>query len=136
LSEKSERYILDSFALLAYFEYEESAETIKTLLHQSLDQEVELTLCAINLGEIYYIIYREIGKKESDKCLDIINNLPVRVIIPNMDFILRAAEIKAKHPISYADAFVVALAIEQNATILTGDPEFKKVENIASIKWL
>jgi ribonuclease VapC len=89
-----------------------------------------------NLGEIYYITYREIDKKGSDNCLATINKLPIRIVVPDLELILRAATIKAKYPISYADAFVVSLSIEQNATIVTGDPEFKKVRNITSIKWL
>ena len=52
---KNKKYILDSFALLAYFENEISADIVKDLLHQALDQKIELMLCAINLGEIYYI---------------------------------------------------------------------------------
>ncbi len=133
---KNKKYILDSFALLAYFENEISADIVKDLLHQALDQKIELMLCAINLGEIYYITYREIGKIEGDNCLNIINILPIHIITPDLELILQAAEIKAKYPISYADAFLVALGVKQNAIIVTGDPEFKRVENIISIKWL
>ena len=37
---------------------------------------------------------------------------------------------------SYADAFAIALAQELNATIVTGDPEFRSVEKIVDILWL
>jgi ribonuclease VapC len=50
--------------------------------------------------------------------------------------VLEAAHIKAGHSISFADAFAVSLANELGATILTGDPEFKKVEGIAKIEWM
>ena len=39
-----------------------------------------------------------------------------------------AATLKANYPISYADAFAVAMAILHKASLLTGDPEFKKLE--------
>ena len=68
--------------------------------------------------------------------MNIINILPIHIITPDLELILQAAEIKAKYPISYADAFLVALGVKQNAIIVTGDPEFKRVENIISIKWL
>ena len=53
-----------------------------------------------------------------------------------MDRVLAAAHIKAHYAISYADAFVVSLAQEVNATIVTADPEFKKVQSLAEILWL
>ena len=50
--------------------------------------------------------------------------------------ILGAAHVKAQHPISFADAFVVTLAVEEGATVLTGDPEFKRVEHLVPVHWL
>jgi len=44
--------------------------------------------------------------------------------------------VKAQHPVSYADAFVVATAVEYSATIVTGDPEFKETESLAAVLWL
>jgi len=37
--------------------------------------------------------------------------------------VIQAAELRGRHPISYADAFAVATAIAHGATLLTGDPE-------------
>jgi predicted nucleic acid-binding protein len=37
---------------------------------------------------------------------------------------------------SFADCFAVATAVREKATILTGDPEFKEVQEIASIEWI
>jgi predicted nucleic acid-binding protein len=47
-----------------------------------------------------------------------------------------AAEIKADHPIAYADAFCAALARRHKGRILTGDPEFKAVEKLVAVQWL
>jgi predicted nucleic acid-binding protein len=50
--------------------------------------------------------------------------------------LLEAAEIKAKHMVSYADAFGAALAQELRAKLVTGDPEFKKLEPELAVMWL
>ena len=50
--------------------------------------------------------------------------------------ILDAAHIKASTAISHADAFVVAAATEFDAIILTGDPEFRVVEDRVVVVWL
>jgi ribonuclease VapC len=53
---------------------------------------------------------------------------------PN-DLIYRAAELKARYPIYYADAFALATAMEQGADLVTGDPEFRQVEHLVNIIW-
>jgi ribonuclease VapC len=52
------------------------------------------------------------------------------------ELILDAAHIKAGHALSYADAFAVATAIREGASILTGDPEYKTVEDLVRVEWL
>jgi ribonuclease VapC len=59
------------------------------------------------------------------------------VIVPlDEQIVFAAAHIKANHAISYADCFAVATALQENATIVTGDPEFQSVEAIAKVEWL
>ena len=65
-----------------------------------------------------------------------IDNLPMQVVEADRPLTFAAAHIKAHHPIAYADAFAVALAQRENATLITGDPELKHVENLVAIQWL
>lgn len=55
--------------------------------------------------------------------------------VPN-ELIYQAAEYKAIYSMSYADCFVLACAIEQAAAIVTGDPDFRKVSQLAKIYWV
>ncbi len=48
----------------------------------------------------------------------------------------RRAEYKAQYPLSYADCFALSSAIEHKAVLVTGDPEFKKVEHLVKMFWL
>ena len=50
--------------------------------------------------------------------------------------VIDAARIKAEYPLSFADCFAVATARRESAIILTGDPEFKKIEHLAKIESL
>lgn len=47
-----------------------------------------------------------------------------------------AADFKARFRISLADAFAAALAKEKDATLVTGDPEFKVLEKEIKIRGL
>jgi predicted nucleic acid-binding protein len=62
--------------------------------------------------------------------------LPVELIDVTKERVIAAARVKARHPVSYADAFVISTAIELTAVILTGDPEFKTTESQAAVLWL
>ena len=63
-------------------------------------------------------------------------NLPINIPEVTNDLVLDAAHIKASHPLSYAGAFAVAVAINQKAIVLTGDPEFETVETLVDVEWL
>lgn len=41
-----------------------------------------------------------------------------------------------RYPISYADAFALATALEQNAALVTGDQEFRQVEHLVKVVWV
>ncbi len=43
--------------------------------------------------------------------------------------------LKAKFPISYADSFAAALAQKHECPVVTGDPEFRAIADLA-IDWI
>jgi predicted nucleic acid-binding protein len=45
----------------------------------------------------------------------------------------RAAALKQKHALGYADAFAAELAIERGAWLVTADPEFQKIGKALSV---
>lgn len=130
---KKESYIFDSHALLKYFQKEAGYQKVIELLEDIETHHLKKYLNAINLGEILYIVKREFGDQKKIEILANIERLKfITLPCPN-DLIFRAAEYKAEYAMSYADCFVLASAIEHDAVIVTGDPEFKKVKDLASI---
>lgn len=129
-------YIFDSFAVLAYHYGEAGKEKVKELLLKAEKGEVEGYFHWINIGEVYYILHKEEGEGVANRAIALIRRWPLTFVLPDEGNFLFAARIKAKYPISYADAFVVATAINKRARIVTGEPEFKKVEKIASMLWI
>ncbi|HCC79411.1 MAG: hypothetical protein A2X25_06795 [Chloroflexi bacterium GWB2_49_20] len=129
-------FVLDSFALIAYFCAEPGGEIVKELLEKALNLELDLHLSIINLGEMYYILYKTRGKDFADSAVEDTNNLPIQVISITDSQVWDAAEIKAHFSISYADAFAASLAQSLNASIVTGDPEFNNIINGPNIIWI
>ena len=132
----SPAYVLNSFALLAYLQDEPAAPHIEQLLDEAGREKCRVFLSTINLGELLYIIERRGGIAKSQDALALIRQLPIELLPADEQLIFAAAHIKANHPISYADAFVVAVAIQEEAAILTGDPEFHSIETVAKVEWL
>jgi ribonuclease VapC len=129
-------YILDSFAFLAYLENEPAARRVEKVLQDAEAGNCRVCISIINLGEILYTIERKFGLTKAQDALALIQKLPVEILPAEDQTVLAAAHIKATHPISYADAFVVAAAQAVGGVILTGDPEFQEVGELAKIEWL
>jgi predicted nucleic acid-binding protein len=129
-------FIFDSHALLKFFQREKGYEQVIHLLEEIKKAGTKKYLNAINLGEIIYSTKREFGDQKKVEVLANIERLSFTVLpVPN-NLIFQAAEYKAQYGISYADCFVLASALEYKATIVTGDPEFKKVEHLIEIFWV
>jgi len=130
------KYILDSYALLAYFQAEPAGAKVRDILKEASAGAAAAFLSVISLGEIYYIIARKRGEEKAVEITKLISHLPVGLVDVTKERVLAAARVEAQHPVSYADAFVVATAIEFTATIITGDPEFKETESQVAVLWL
>ncbi len=130
--------VLDSWALIAFFEDEPAAAHVENLLAQAAAQRHKLLLSAVNWGEIYYSIMREVSQVAAEQVVRKIAALPIEIVGVGEDLVIarHAAIFKAKHRMSYADCFAAALAKTKNAELLTGDPEFKQVEREIKIGWL
>jgi ribonuclease VapC len=129
-------FIFDSHALLKLFQKEKGYEKVIRLLEEIRKGGATKYLNAINLGEIIYTTKREFGDQKKIEVLANIERLNFTILpVPN-NLIFQAAEYKAQYGISYADCFVLASALEYKATIVTGNPEFKKVEHLIEIVWV
>jgi len=128
--------VLDSFALLAYLNDEPGGARVKKVLRSAEQGRHRVLLCMINFGEVLYTIERRRGFATAQSVQSLIESMPITLLNATRNLVLDAAHIKANHAISYADAFVVAAAVQEDAVILTGDPEFQTVESIVTVEWL
>lgn len=132
----AERYVFDSFALLAFIDDEPGADEVRRILVACSRSEARAWLSIVNFGEVLYILERERGLPVAHKVVAIVDDLPIEVVEADRALTFAAAHVKAHHALSYADAFAVALAQECGARVVTGDPEFKKVTKLTPVHWL
>ena len=112
------RHALDAWVLVDYLDGRERA---RSRLDEVLVDERPV-MSWINLGEVAYVLHRRVGRDAMrGTIVEIRGDLELDIASPQR--VLEAAEIKAGHALSYADAFAVATALAHDAVLLTGDPE-------------
>lgn len=129
-------WVLDSFAVVSFLQEEAGAVRVSEVLDAACQEAKPVLLSAISLAEIAYIIERTGGLPAAQAALSAIQDLPVEVADIGRQIALAAAHVKAQHAVSLADAFVVALAVAEGGTVVTGDPEFRSVEELVPVEWL
>jgi uncharacterized protein len=134
------RVCLDAFAWLAWLQDEPGAAAVQRWLDAAEAGRAECITSIINLGEAYYRLLRVDRRDEAETLwrMSLRGTLPVGVKDATRRRVRRAAELKSRHAIAYADAFAVAAAVEFNAILLTGDPEIEAVEGEQDLRveWL
>jgi PIN domain nuclease of toxin-antitoxin system len=108
---------LDSWAVVSVAKRQAGAETVREAIESGT-----AVISWINLGEIYYILARQLDPDRAQAVVDA-TLLDARAEVPNGRTVMQAARIKANGGLSYADAFCVVTAQRHGVPVLTGDPE-------------
>jgi ribonuclease VapC len=139
-SRRGVSFVLDTWAVLAWLAGEISARRVERELRAAEARGLRLYLSVINAGEVYYRQARAAGVDVADRFLADLRSgaLPIQMADAHDRRVCQAARLKAKYPIAYADAFAGALAQELDLPVLTGDPDFRVLEQAGEcrVEWL
>ena len=130
------KYVLDAHAVMAYLEGEEIGSAVIPILENATEGNAEIFMSVINWGEVYYIALREGGEDRAKLYMETLGNYPIHIVTVDKEAALSAAKYKAHYKMSYADAFAAGLAEHKNATLITGDKEFRQIEKKIKINFL
>jgi len=127
---ESKRIILDTSAILTYFEGEEGKETVEIFLKRSASNEIELFIPFSAAIEFYYINFNSQGEETANQRFTMLMSLPVKVL-KSIDepYIIQAGRLKSSYPISFADALIATYAYLEKASLVHKDPEYLILEN-------
>lgn len=127
-------FVLDSYALLAYFRNEEGGEKVGQLLQDAAAGKHELYMTCINAGEVFYMAWRKNGADKAALVWKALQQFPLHITDIDLALTHKAVLLKANNKLSFADAFAAALAISKKATLLTGDDEFESLRGEMNFK--
>ncbi len=133
---KSKAFVLDSWAVVAYFEDEPAGGQIADLIASAHEEGIPVFMSIVNVGEVWYITAREISAEDADTMVKEMRDLRIQFEDVDWEITLEAARFKSKQKMSYADCYATALAKIKGANLITGDIEFKAVEDQVKIQWV
>ena len=120
-------YLLDTSALLTLRDDEPGADRVAELLKQAQDANARCLGCFITLMEVLYRVWRDEGEAAGWLAYEQCMSLPIQWVHETPDLLKRAAAIKACYPLSVADAWIAACALQEDALLIHKDPEFQAV---------
>jgi uncharacterized protein len=131
--------VLDAWAIMAWLKGQQpAAERVRLLLDRAESRERQLVMNVVNLGEVFYLSVKAKDLAYGERVLQ---NLRSRIMtVPAGDeLVMLAATLKARHAISYAEAFAAATAILRREPLVTGDPELQAMavdEKTLKLEWI
>lgn len=128
--------VFDSWALMAFLEDEPSAEKVEELIAQAHEVEAPLLITTVNLGEIWYGVARSRSEADADAAVAHLVRLGFEIIDADWELARQAAAYKARFKLAYGDCFAAALAKLKRSEVVTGDREFKQLEDEVKIYWV
>jgi len=128
--------VLDSYALMAFFEDEPGADTVRSLILKGEEGSLNLMMSVVNLGEVWYSIARTNSPETADQYIGEIKGMSIEIVDVDWQLTRQAALFKVSGNISYADCFAAALAKSKKAELVTGDKEFKLLDGEIKISWI
>lgn len=135
MSKATLAYVLDSSAWFTLIEDEAGSDTVQEILEQAKAGEAIVLVSFMSFMEVYYITLQERDENEARERVDLMAALPVLRAESTRALGILAAELKAVHRVSVADAWIAALAKERGATLVHKDPEFTSRSRPKSKFW-
>lgn len=122
------RYVLDTSAFLTLIEDEAGADIVQDLLQRARQGEVEIWASFVSFTEVFYITLQEHDEEEARTRLNLMKRLPLERVESSEEIGMFAGEFKARHRISFADAWIAATARFYQAILVHKDPEFEQIK--------
>jgi predicted nucleic acid-binding protein len=131
------RYVLDSSAILRYLDGEVGSDRVAEIIKDHMAGRCEAVICSLHWGEIAGQICKRRGAPAMELVLSRLEAFGFEVVPASADRAVRAALIKLKRQIPYADAFGVELAADgPDRVFVTADFDFKPASRDVKIEFL
>lgn len=121
-------FLLDTSALLTLRDDEPGADEVAALLTEARQGTAECYGCFISLMEVFYRVWKDEDEHNGRLAYEQCQSLPITWVHESPALLEKASEIKARYPVSLADAWIAASALINRAVLVHKDPEFEALD--------
>ena len=118
-------YFLDTYALI---------EIIRENQNYKKFQDTLNFTSLVNLLEFHYIISREFGQEKADEIILKLKEISITIDFKDIGVASKFRIKNSKKGFSYIDCLGYSMAINRNMKFVTGDKQFKDLENVEFVK--
>jgi predicted nucleic acid-binding protein len=130
-------YALDASAILRFLDGEAGSERVGEIVKGHLSGRHKVVVSAIHWGEVAGVTCKVHGRQAVDLVLSRLFSFGFETVAVNAERAVRAALIKVRRKLSYADAFGVELASDNaDHVLVTADFDLKAAANDVNIEFL
>lgn len=129
--------VVDSTTLFTLLERQEGWEDVVDFFLEAVESDMRVLLSAASWGEMLNMAARTYHNyARAERVIQSIEWLPIRIVDGNRETERLAARVFSSARLSYAASHAVARAMQDDAELVTGDPEFRRVETELPIRWI
>jgi predicted nucleic acid-binding protein len=129
------RWLLDTSALLSLRDNEAGAERVAALLRRAIRGQGQVWACFMSRMEVLYRVWKDEDERRARLADAQLQSLPLVWVAASDQLLEQAAELKACHALSVADAWIAAAARQEGAVLVHKDPEFQAISSLPQ-EWL
>mgnify|MGYP001562468935 FL=1 len=118
-------YFFDSYAII---------EILKENPNYKRFADESVTLTILNLSEIYYSVLNDYPEEKADKIYEVYKKAVVELSDEIIKEAMKFRKKNKKRGLSYADCIGYVYALKHKMKFLTGDKEFKDLNNVEFVK--
>src|SRR5437879_1585907 len=98
---KPKAYVLDTWAVISYFQGEPAAEQLEELLADAHENKIPLFMTVVNAGEVWYIKARRSSPSAADVAIHELRQLGIEFIEADWALAKDAGYYKSRHKMSF-----------------------------------
>ena len=126
---KKGKFVIDSFAIIAYLEGVKSAQKVSDIFKSALNNEIEIFTSIITYGEILSLIKKHGDDTKVELFKRAFEQLPIKIINITNDTVEIAATLKAESKLGFGESYSAALAYREKACLITGEKLLASLKN-------
>ena len=128
-------HVLDASALYRFVTKGDGSQVVDDLLKQASATGTPILMSAVNWGEVFYTLVKRVGLARTDRMMaEMLDRIPLSLAAVTAEDAVRAARLKAKYNLPYADAFAAALTGGQHVLVTADVEHFERVPRLRLLK--